>query len=104
MKIEQPKITDEIVQSLFKDKFEGTEVNFGFVSIPAGERLPIEGTTFHEEHEYSFIVKGALSGVSGGKPYRINAGEASYIPAGEAHWCTNEGDEACELVFALVKV
>ncbi|KXH80733.1 cupin domain-containing protein [Sporosarcina sp. HYO08] len=104
MKIEQPKITEEIVQTLFQDQFEGADVNFGFVSIPAGEKLPKEGTTSHEEHEYSFILKGALSGESGGKPFTITEGQASYIPAGEPHWCVNEGNEACELVYALVKV
>jgi quercetin dioxygenase-like cupin family protein len=103
MKIERPKVTEEIVQTLFEDRFQGAEVKFGYVSIPAGERLPKEGTTFHEEHEYSYIIKGSLSGNSGGNPYKINAGEASYISAGEQHWCVNEGDSACELVYALVK-
>ena len=103
MKIEQPKMTKEIVQSLFQDKFPRAEVNFGFVSIPAGARLPMEGTNFHEEHEYSFIIKGGLSGESGGKSFEIKTGEASYIPAGEAHWCINKGDSPCDLVYALIK-
>ncbi|MFS0890974.1 cupin domain-containing protein [Peribacillus frigoritolerans] len=103
MKIEQSKVTEEIVQTLFQDRFQGAEVKFGFVSIPAGERLPREGTNAHEEHEYSYIIKGAISGDSGGKSYRISAGEASYIPAGEQHWCVNEGQISCELVYALVK-
>lgn len=103
MKIEQPNNSADIVKSVFKDQFNGAEVDFGFVSIPAGARLPIEGTTFHAEQEYSFIIKGGLSGESGGKPFSIQAGEASFIPAGEAHWCVNEGKEPCELVYALVK-
>lgn len=103
MKITEPKVTDEIVQTLFKDQFQDTEVKFGFVSIPAGARLPLEGTTAHEEHEYSYILKGSLSGESGEKPFQINAGEASYIPAGEKHWCVNKGDSAVELVYALVR-
>lgn len=103
MKITQSEITEEIVQTLFKHQLPSADVEFGFVTIPAGERLPVEGTTFHEEHEYSFIVQGALSGESGGESFQIKAGEASYIPAGEAHWCVNEGDSPCELVFALVK-
>ena len=71
MKIEQPKMTKEIVQSLFQDKFPRAEVNFGFVSIPAGARLPMEGTNFHEEHEYSFIIKGGLSTESGGESFGL---------------------------------
>ncbi|WJY26327.1 cupin domain-containing protein [Sporosarcina trichiuri] len=96
--------TAEIVQNLFADQYPGADVKFGFVSIPAGERLPAEGTTFHEEHEYSYIIKGSLSGESGGNPFEIRAGEASLIPAGEAHWCRNDGDEPVELVFSLIKV
>lgn len=103
MQITKPKVTEEVVQTLFQNQFNGAEVDFGFVSIPAGERLPQEGTTFHDEHEYSFIIKGSLAGESGGEPYKISAGEASYIPAGEQHWCVNEGNEPVELVYALVK-
>ena len=98
-----PQVTEEIVQNLFHDKYPNAEVKFGFVSIPAGERLPSEGTTFHEEQEYSFITKGVLIGESGGLPFEIKAGEASLIPAGEIHWCENEGKEPVELIFALVK-
>lgn len=95
--------TQEIVQNLFHDQFTNAEVKFGYVSIPTGERLPKEGTTFHEEQEYSFITKGSLVGESGGVPFEMSAGEASFIPAGELHWCMNKGDEPVELVFALVK-
>lgn len=103
MQIKESELTKEVVQTLFKHQLSSADVEFGFVTIPAGERLPAEGTTFHKEHEYSFIVHGVLKGESGGKPFQIKAGEASYIPAGEAHWCLNEGDSPCELVFALVK-
>lgn len=103
MKIKEYKVADEIVQALFKSEFSSTDVEFGVVTIPPGERLPIEGTTAHEEHEYSFIIKGSLIGESGGEAYTISAGEGSYIPAGEAHWCVNESDSSCQLVFALVK-
>lgn len=103
MKIKESIVTEDIVQTIFHDKFLGAEVKFGFVSVPAGERLPIEGTTAHDEHEYSFVIKGTLTGESGGRLFTINAGDASYIPAGEQHWCVNESDSACELVYALVK-
>lgn len=104
MKIERPKKTNDIVQTLFNEKFSNAEMDFGYVSIPAGERLPKEGTTFHEEHEYSFIINGSLSGESGGKSFAIKEGEASYIPAGEKHWCVNKNDAPCVLVYALIKV
>lgn len=104
MEIKEYKVTDEIVQALFKSQFPTADVEFGVVTIPTGERLPLEGTTAHEEHEYSFIIEGSLTGESGGEPYTIKAGEGSYIPAGEAHWCMNKSDSPCQLIFALVKV
>ena len=98
-----PQITEEIVQNLFHDQYPNAEVKFGFITVPVGERLPADGITFHEEQEYSYVLKGTLKGVSGGQPYEISAGEASFIPAGEEHWCANEGEEPVELIFALVK-
>ena len=98
-----PQLTNEIVQNLFHDQFPDTEVKFGFVTVPVGERLPKEGTNAHEEQEYSYVLRGTLLGESGGEPYSISAGEASFIPAGEQHWCANEGNEPVELVFALVR-
>lgn len=98
-----PQVTEDIVQNLFHDQYPNAEVKFGFVTVPVGERLPAEGTTFHEEQEYSYVLKGTLKGVSGGQPYEISAGEASFIPAGEEHWCENIGEEPVELIFALVK-
>ncbi|MBM7714987.1 quercetin dioxygenase-like cupin family protein [Bacillus thermophilus] len=104
MNIKKPDFSEkETVKSLFQRKFPGAEIDFGFVSIPSGERLPKEGTTSHTEHEYAYIVKGSLSGESGGNPFEISAGEASYIPAGEKHWCVNKSKSACELVYALIK-
>ncbi|REB08571.1 cupin domain-containing protein [Sporosarcina sp. BI001-red] len=102
MKKQAAQDTKEIVQNLFHDQFKNAEVKFGYVSIPAGERLPAEGTTFHEEQEYSFITKGSLIGESGGVPFEMTSGEASFIPAKELHWCMNNGDEPVEIVFALV--
>lgn len=103
MEIKPKEITKEIVSTIFRDKFPNAELKFGYVTIPVGERLPPEGTTSHQEHEYSYIIKGELIGESAGKPYEIKAGEASYIPAGEPHWCINKGDTPCELVYALLE-
>ncbi|GGA20747.1 cupin domain-containing protein [Psychrobacillus lasiicapitis] len=103
MKKTTPQVTNDIVQNLFHDQYPHAEVKFGYVTVPAGERLPAEGTNAHEEQEYSYLLKGTLRGESNGESYEISAGEASFIPAGEQHWCVNEGNEPVELVFALVK-
>lgn len=91
------------VEDIFNKSFENTCVRFGIATIQPGERLPNDGLTSHEENEFSYIMKGTLSGESGGVPYTIKAGEASLIPAGEHHWCVNEGNEPVQLVYALVK-
>ncbi|MDI7740386.1 cupin domain-containing protein [Lysinibacillus fusiformis] len=91
------------VEDLFNKSYENTDVRFGIATIQPGERLPKEGLTSHEENEFSYIMKGTLNGESGGIPYSIQAGEASIIPAGEQHWCVNEGDAPVQLVYALIK-
>ncbi len=103
MEIQKIFSSSQNVEDLFNKSFENTHVRFGIATIQPGERLPKEGLTFHEENEFSYIMKGTLKGVSGGVPYSIQAGEASIIPAGEQHWCVNEGNEPVQLVYALVK-
>ncbi|UPW81969.1 cupin domain-containing protein [Lysinibacillus sp. Ag94] len=95
---------DIVQQNLFQDQYKESEIKFGFVKIKPGERLPLSGTTSHIENEYSFIVRGSLTGESGGKNYRISQGEASFIPAGEPHWCMNDSEETVELVYALLDI
>ncbi|EFI69584.1 MULTISPECIES: cupin domain-containing protein [Lysinibacillus] len=104
MIIKEVSQKDIVQQNLFQDKYNDSQIKFGFVQIKPGERLPLEGTTSHLENEYSFIVKGTLTGESGGENYRISQGEASYIPAGEPHWCKNDSDEMVELVYALLDI
>ncbi|MDC3413782.1 cupin domain-containing protein [Aquibacillus sp. 3ASR75-11] len=89
--------------TLFEDQSDKTEVKFGTVAIPPGGRVPEEGLSLHEENEYSFIIKGQLEGESGGKKYKVNESEATFIPAGEEHWAVNSSEKPCEIVWALVK-
>ena len=77
-------------------------LTIGTASIPPGARVPVEGEGRHEGDEYSILFKGTTKIVSGGQEYRMSAGEASFIPAGEAHWSLNDGDTDCELVWILV--
>lgn len=103
MEIKQREKQTDVVQAFFQHQYPNANVTVGYVTIPVGERLPKEGTTAHHEQEYSYVLKGSLKGESGKEPYEINAGEFSYIPAGEPHWCVNEGQEAVELVYAMVE-
>lgn len=88
---------------LFSEKFENSKLDFRFFTFEPGARIPEEGEAFHEEHEFSYILTGELQGESGGEPFHIKAGEASYIPAGEKHWSHNPTDELVTLLAVMLK-
>ncbi len=89
--------------SLLETTQHSSVINFGVTKVEPGERLPAEGYTHHEEHEYSFILSGQLTGESGGEDFIIGTGELSYIPAGEDHYCQNNGKENVEIFFVMVQ-
>ncbi len=80
---------------------EGRTV-LGTVSIPPGIRFPMQGSGVHEQDEYSYIVKGSLLMGTGETEYRVNTGDATLIPAGEAHWVYNDGNEEVLVIWTLV--
>jgi quercetin dioxygenase-like cupin family protein len=87
---------------VFEQKNVNGKITMGKVVIPPGERVPLEGVSIHEQNEYSIVIKGSFIAESGGKQYRINAGDATFIPAGEEHAAYNDGNEVCEIVWVLV--
>jgi quercetin dioxygenase-like cupin family protein len=99
-KEDRPEIT---MKTIFNESIiEGTRTSMGTVSIPAGARVPLQGSGSHEQDEYAIFLKGSILTMSGGKEYRISAGQATFIPHGEEHWAYNDGKEDCELVWVLV--
>jgi quercetin dioxygenase-like cupin family protein len=58
----------------------------GILEFKAGTRLPLEGTSVHDQDEISFILGGKLSATSGGESCTLQAGDISFIPALEHHW------------------
>ncbi|MGY3717646.1 cupin domain-containing protein [Sutcliffiella cohnii] len=102
--IEPEKRANANMKTLFNEAIlEGARTTLGIATFPPGARIPLEGTGAHEEDEYAVVIKGSLTTVSGGKKYRISAGQATFIPSGEEHWAYNDGDEDCELIWTLVK-
>ena len=92
-----------VLKTIFDDSVvEGGKASFGTVTIPPGARIPLEGTGSHIEDEYGLVIKGSMVTMSGGKEYRVAAGQATFIPHGEEHWAYNDGEEECEIVWALV--
>jgi quercetin dioxygenase-like cupin family protein len=99
-KEDRPGIT---MKKLFDESItEGARTSMGTVSIPAGARIPLQGSGSHEQDEYAIFLKGSILTISGGTEYRVSAGQATFIPHGEEHWAYNDGQENCELIWVLV--
>lgn len=92
-----------VLKTVFSEDIsrKGT-LTMGTVSIPPGVRVPAEGEGVHEGDEYSILYKGSIKIVSGGREHRLSAGQACFIPAGEAHSSFNDGNVECELVWVMV--
>lgn len=102
MDINKQGFTTNELTTLFEHQSKRIDYSFGTVIIQPGERVPAEGFSNHKEDEYSIIIEGNIEGESGGKPFKVNASEATLIPAGEKHWAINNGDEPCKIVWTLV--
>lgn len=64
---------------------EGSTVQIGTASFPAGARSPVDGFHVRNTHEVSFILEGAFNTECGGVSRIVRAGEMVSIPAGEAN-------------------
>ena len=80
----------------------GHRIIIGRAVIRPGTRIPPADSGTHHEDELSYICKGSLTAWSGGQVYLLTAGQSTFIPAGERHWCQNDGDTAVELVYVLL--
>lgn len=97
---DRPQVT---LKTLFQESsIVGGKVQFGTVLVPPKARIPLKGHGSHNQDEYSIVVRGSMITESGGKEYCLSAGDATLIPAGEEHWAFNDGNEDCEIVWALV--
>lgn len=81
----------------------GRTVKIGKAILKSGARIPVEGATFHENDEYSFVVKGKVKIITETGLSDLNTGDISFVPKRERHWSINEGDTDCELVWVLVE-
>ncbi|MHB1391708.1 MAG: cupin domain-containing protein [Clostridia bacterium] len=81
----------------------GKVIKMGKAILKPGARIPAEGATFHENDEFSFVVKGKVAiGTENGLS-NLDTGDISFVPKAEKHWSINESDTDCELVWVLVE-
>ena len=88
---------------LFAQQGAFENLTFSYIEILPGHRIPATGFSKHDADEYSYFISGSVKSYSGGKESIETAGNATYIPKGEEHWCINEGEEPCVLVCAMIK-
>ncbi|MGL5042520.1 MAG: cupin domain-containing protein [Culicoidibacterales bacterium] len=92
------------VQTLFDlTTLNPANVTIGLATVMPGQRLPEKGTTFHQEDEYSYIIKGDIFTCSDDKSCIVKQGSATFIPKGEKHWCRNDGKTPVEIIWVFVK-
>ncbi|MES9683153.1 cupin [Bacillus sp. AFS001701] len=91
------------MKKLFTRQGDFKEVSMSVISLTPGERVPAVGMSCHEEDEYSYIFSGEIDTYSKGVHSVEKAGDATFIPAGEEHWCINRTNEPCLLVCFMVK-
>ncbi len=77
-------------------------VKMGKAVMEPGVRVPAEGMNPHDADEYSYIIKGSLISGTEKITITVSGGEFSFIPKGMKHWCKNDGNEDCELIWILV--
>lgn len=78
------------------------KIKMGKSVMKPGARVPLEGMSSHDEDEYSYVLKGSLVAGTENVSTVISCGDFGFIPRGKKHWCKNEGDEDCELIWILV--
>lgn len=91
------------MQRLFHITESCSDVKISYITLLPGNRVPVEGSGFHEEDEYSFFIEGEVYTESGDFRGICRGGEATLIPRGERHWCENRTDKPCRIVCVLVK-
>jgi len=75
----------------------------GLAYFPPGSILPAEGASSHELDEFSYILEGRLSTISGGETCEVGPGDLIYIPKGEEHSAAAVGAGPCRLIWFLVE-
>ena len=92
----------QMIDSIIKER-KGHLIKIGKAIIEPGTRIPDDGKTVHDADEYSYIIKGTLMSGTNSDTTTIGAGDFSFIPAGEKHWCENIQNENCELIWFMIK-
>lgn len=78
---------DRLKTLICLEKSDGKSHEVGTGFLPAGCRMPDEGTSAHARHEVSIILEGKIETSSGGKTAILKPGDIVSIPEGQSQ-CT----------------
>lgn len=76
------------------------KVSMGCAVFPPGTVVP---PAAHTGDEYGYILSGRMKCISNGVVNEFEAGEASFIPAGEVHSSRNDSDQEATVLWVLVE-
>lgn len=84
------------------DTMPTSELVAGIAEVPAGVARPTRGHT-HEPAELYHILAGEGEVVVDGESYRVQAGDAVWIPPNAEHVAYNVGTETLRLLYVFAK-
>lgn len=77
----------------------GARLEIGTALLPAGERVPREGTSRHKGTEVSYVLGGIVDVVNAEGTRRISQGDLVIVPDGEWHY--SQVVEEATLIYAF---
>jgi quercetin dioxygenase-like cupin family protein len=78
-------------------------IDVGEVVYQSGSRVPSEGFCQHEGKELCYIAKGEVTFGTEEGNIVVKEGEFHYLNKAVPHFCRNDGDSECRLLYILIK-
>lgn len=77
-------------------------VDVGEVIYHAGSRVPKNGFALHKSKELCYVAKGEIAFGTKEGEIVVKEGEFHYLEADIPHYCMNNKDSECRLLYILI--
>lgn len=91
--------TEDIVYELLTANVSG-DIEFCMMHVP-GKNDSHNVETMHHGEEVAYVVKGRITVYVNDVPYELKEGDSVLIPPESLHRWKNDGDEECDVLFAI---